>query len=233
MNIQIIIKKVTLGIIIFSIFSGCAMDEFARKYSPEAVEQRMKDSFSGKSKNNFLKDFQEPKLAKLFEKFYDMPRHSLKYNKTTFTVTNQWVHFSENIYMNKSDTYIEDHSNSNEFSELYKKAVKERGNEYKVLTSSFNKKLIERLYGQSLPTIDRERMLLIKWNKIPMVAEFNEENELISVLLFKVEVGAAFNKLNNPNVQSEIILHGIVAVGSSLNSIKNKTPKKEWVDNEI
>ena len=66
-----------------------------------------------------------------------------------------------------------------------------------------------------------------------MLAEFDKDNKLISILVFKIEVGAAFNKLNNPNVQSEIILNGIIAVGSTLNPIKNSISKKEWEENEL
>ena len=234
MKLKTVLKTTLLTAVITSTFSGCAMDEIARKYSPEGVEKMLRDKLSGKSKENLVKDFKEPTLAKPFMKFYDMPRHSLEYTRETIKLTNQWVHFSDNVYMNRVDAYIADHSSNNEFAEVYKKAVKERGNKYKVFTSKFNKKVIETLYGgRRLPSIDREHMLLLKWDKIPMLAEFDKDNKLISILVFKIEVGAAFNKLNNPNVQSEIILNGIIAVGSTLNPIKNSISKKEWEENEL
>jgi len=227
-------KKVTIvtGLVIAT-FSGCAMDEFARKYSPEGVTQMLKDKMSGKSAENLLKDFKEPTLAKPFVKFYDMPRHSLKYHQTTITVTNQWVHFSENVYMNRVDNYIVDHSTDNEFAKLYKEAVQKRGNVYRKFTAPFNQKVVEKIYGRAVPTFDKNRDLKLIWNKIPMLAEFNKEGKLLSVMIFKVEVGAAFNKFSNPNVQSEIILNAIIAVDSSLNGIKNSISKKEWEANQL
>jgi len=228
-----LLKNTILTSTLVATFSGCAMDEFARKYSPEGVTQMLKDKMSGRSADNLLKDFEEPILAKPFVKFYDMPRHSLKYHKTTITVTNQWVHFSENVYMNRVNSYIVDHSADNEFAKLYKEAIKKRGNEYRKFTAPFNQKVVEKIYGRAVPTFDNDRDLKLIWNKIPMLAEFSKEGELLSVMIFKVEVGAAFNKFSNQNVQSEIILNAIIAVGSSLNSIKNSISKKEWEANQL
>jgi hypothetical protein len=233
MKVKNIIKTTILTSTMLTIFTGCAMDEIARKYSPEGVTKMLQDKMSGRSADNLLKDFQEPTLAKPFVKFYDMPRHSLSYNKTTITLTNQWVHFSENVYMNEVNSYIADHSADNEFAKLYKEAVKSRGNEYKKFTAPFNKKVAEKMYGRAVPSFDKSKDLRLIWDKIPMLAEFNKEGELLSVMIFKVEVGAAFNKFNNPHVQSEIILNTIIAVGSSLNSIKNSISKKEWEENQL
>jgi len=217
-------------------FSGCTattVDEFARKYSPDNVKRMAARSMSGQTQSSFISGFSDPVLAKEFAEFYDKEGYSLDYSTNTFNIKKQLVYFSENVYLGQADAYIANNSGENEFSKKYKETIVKKGNSYKILTGDFNKELMEIMIGGKIPEFSKAKMQYVKTNLIPAIAEFDKNNDLVSIMLNTVFVGAAFDKVRNPNVQSEIMINVAFFTGSTLNKIKNNVAVRKWEEHLI
>lgn len=234
MKINSLIKMGLSSITIGMLLTGCAVDEFARKYSPDNVKRMVMNSLSSKNKGNFEKDFSDKHLAKTFKPFYDEDGYSFNYTKNSVKIQKQLVYFSQNIYMKNAFSYVQNNASETNLTKAYKKAILDRGNYYKVYTGKFNKEVIKIAFGrQSLGDFRKSNMRYLKWDLVPLVAEYDPNNELVSLMMTNVEVGAAYDQVRNPNVQSEIELTAIIYVNKALNPIKNNLSKKEWEDNLI
>lgn len=227
--------KVGLGVLTASIlFTGCAVDEFARKYSPENVQQMAMKALDGKSAEKFKEDFRDKHLGSKFAEFYDKEGYSFDYSSNSIQLKKQLVYFSQNIYMKDAYNYVQNKAPSNNITKLYKDTVIERGNTYKVYTGKFNKEVIKVALGSSnLPDYNSSKKRYVKWDLIPLVAEYDKDNNLKSIMLTNVEVGAAYDQVRNPNVQSEIEMTALIYVDTALNPIKNNISVKNWEDNLI
>ena len=219
------------------LFGGCAatqsIDEFAYKYSPENVGKTLRDSMSGKNQDGFTKTFEDKELAKAFVAYYDKPKCSLEYDNNNFLIKQIVVGFDDNLYLGKSPTYIRSNIASNEIFTKYKEVIKAKGNTVKMYAGTFNKKLLEVMTGRTIATYDPEYKRIMDLTSVPVIAEFNSQNELVSILLVKVDVLAAFNQINNPNVQSEITLNAYFFVGAELNPIKYQVSENQWKENQL
>lgn len=227
--------KLGLGAITATVLlSGCAVDEFARKYSPDNVGKMLMDSMSGKNAENMKKDFKDSYLAEKFSPYYDKDGHTVEYTSNSIQITKQLVYFSQNVYMKDAFGYVRNNAAETEITKEYKNAIVERGNIYKVYTGTFNKKIVSIVVGNSnLPEFNRDRMNYIKWDLVPLIVEYNPQGELISVMMSKVEIGAAYDQVRNPNVQSEIEMTTLLYVDNALNPIRYNVSKKDWEDNLI
>ena len=212
------------------LFNGCAVDEFARKYSPENVGRTLMNPFNGKNAESFKKDFSDSYLADKFIQFYDKKGYAFDYSTNNIQIKKQLVYFSENVYLRDAFAYVRNNAAETEVTKLYKTAVLDRGNIYREYKGSFNKRIISIMSGiQNLPEFNRKRMNYNKWDLVPLFAEYTPEGELVSIMMSSVEVGAAFDQVKNPNVQSEIEMNTIVQVGKSLNPIKYNVSIKDWM----
>jgi hypothetical protein len=224
---------ISLSIVVSSfIFSGCAMDRIANEYSPENVERMLKRKISGDSQNKFVKSFSDKELAKEFALYYDKMGYSMDYTNNLFNIKKKLVYFSQNVYMGQADAYIKNSSGENEFSKKYKKIILKKGHKYKTFKGDFNKRLYEIILSRKVPSINNRKELM-RWNLIPAIAEYNKNGELVSLMLNSVLIEAAYGKINNPNVQSEISLNISVFTANALNTVKNNVSMQEWDDNLI
>ncbi|KAB7889571.1 hypothetical protein [Poseidonibacter ostreae] len=227
------VKIGVVGIVSTLLLSGCAVDKFAQKYSPENVKRMIAKKMNGKSESGFKIKFQDKDLANKFATYYDKDGYIFDYTSNTFNVQKQLVYFSQNVYLKNANSYIQNNSAENEFSKKYKETILERGNNYKILTGDFNKELIEVSMNRKVPNFRQSTKQYLKWNLIPVIAEFDSHNELKSIMLNRVEIGSAYDRYRDPNVQSEINLNILVYTGNALNTIKNNVSKKKWEDNLI
>ena len=209
-------------------FSGCAVDKFATKYDPDNVKRMLMKSLSGDSKEKFERTFESRYWSKEFSKYYDDDNYTFDYTRNNIKITKHLVYFSENVYLGQAPEYVQNHSSNNEFIELYKNKIIERGNNYKVLRGAFNAHLLRLIYGYNVKPFNRESMQYVKTKLIPVVAEFDNNDNLVSLMLNIVKIAAEFDQVRNPNVQSEIILENYFYVGSKLNAVKNNISQVEW-----
>lgn len=216
------------------LLSGCAVDEFARKYSPDNVGKMLMNSLEGKNVDSFKKDFSDPYLASKFAKYYEKDGYSLDYTKNSVEIKKQLVYFSQNIYMKEAFSYVRNNAAQTEVTEDYKNAITQRGNTYKIYKGSFNAKVVSIVTGvKNLPDFNKDRMNYIKWDLVPLIVEYNPQGEIISMMMSNVEIGAAFDQVKNPNVQSEIEMTTLFYTSNALNPIKYSISKKDWEDNLV
>jgi len=226
-------KKIILSMMILGsifLFTGCAMDEVTNKYSPDNVERMLKRNMSGDSQSKFISTYEDKTIAKSFAKYYDRDRYQMDYTSDFFVIRKKLVYFSQNVYLGDADNYIERHSSDNEFSRKYKSLIRKRGNTYKVLKGSFNRRLWEIKTSQRVRKYNKQGHI-IKATAVPAIAEFNRRGQLVSLMLNSVEIEAAYGKVNNPNVQSEINLKIAMLVDGALNRIRNNVSIRDWNDN--
>jgi hypothetical protein len=232
-------KKVIINLSILgtmAIMSGCAVtdvDDFARKYSPDNVKKMALRSISGDSAEKFVSGFGDPVMAKSFSEYYDKKGYSFDHGANNFNIRKQVVDFSENVYMRKADSYVEQLPSENELTKKYKDTILQKGNSYKVLTGAFNKKLIELIGGRSVSNFNRTKKLFLKWNIFPAIAEFDKSGELVSLMIGNYTIEPAYGQYNNPNVQSEIQQNVIVYRDNLLNKVRTNITQTMWKENTI
>lgn len=219
-----------------AILSGCAasdIDNFARKYSPDNVQRMALRSLSNDSAKKFEKKFNDPVLAKAFSKYYDKKGYAFDYEPNKFHIRKVLVNFSDNVYMKQANDYIEQLPTENEFTKLYKETILKRGNHYKVLTGSFNKKLIELMTNRKMPRFSPQKKLYLKWNTFPAIAEFDNNGKLVSLMVGNYTTEAAYGMYKNPEVQSEIMQNILLFSGNELNKVRLNVTSSMWKENTI
>lgn len=225
--------KIVITIAIaLGLMSGCAMDRIANDYSPENIGKTLAKKANGGNPSKMIQAIQDKDIANAFADYYSKDRYTVDYSSNLLTITKKLVYFSQNVYMGQVDHYITQTDAEQEFFNKYKTLIKKRGNNYKVLTAKFNQQLWETKLSRSLPKMNNRDQLL-KWSVKPAIAEFNNNGELVSVMLNTFQIAAAFNKFNASYVQSDIDLQITVLTGSMLSRIKNNISMNDWSSNTI
>ena len=108
------------------------------------------------------------------------------------------------------------------------------GVEFKIgiYTGSFNAKMMKiKLNQQTLPTRYDDKIYY--FDATPLYAEFDSNDNLISIMLSYTETYVAFNQFGNPMAPAEITLKTELFFGPKLLPFKNAISKKDWNDNLV
>jgi uncharacterized protein (UPF0333 family) len=210
-------KKITLGVLITLssiLFTGCAMEPL----TPE----------------EFNKTVADKSIATAFWKYYDKGSNSSNRHTSNALYINQRLSNFSPIQAKVGNAYnfAQEKSENSEIYETYKNYVLSKGNKLGIYTGAFNAKMMKvKLNINNLPKINDDKLYF--FDAAPLYAEFDKDNNLISIVISYHENYVAFNHFNNPSAPVEVNLKTELFFGQNIIKFRNAISKKEWNDNLI
>jgi hypothetical protein len=198
------------------LFTGCV-----EPLTPEKFNSRVSDN----------------QISKAYWQYFDNTKkeynYSNRYESNSLYINERLSNFSPmtvnvgNIY-----NFSVEKSNESNIYETYKKLVLERGNKIGIYKGSFNETMMKiKLRQPKLPYIYDQKIYY--FDATPLYAEFDKEDNLISLMISYTESYASFNHVNNPSAPAEVNLKTELYFGNKILPFKNSISKRDWQDNLI
>ena len=182
----------------------------------------------------FNSEVSDKSMSTAFWKYFDKGSYwSKRYAQNALFVNEKLSSFSPvTSTLETSYTYAQEKASLSDIYKTYQKAASDRGNKIGIYTGSFNAKMMKiKLNQQTLPTRYDDKIYY--FDATPLYAEFDSNDNLISIMLSYTETYVAFNQFGNPMAPAEITLKTELFFGPKLLPFKNAISKKDWNDNLV
>lgn len=181
----------------------------------------------------FHMEVQDKSISTAFWKYYEGSNWGNRYTGNALFINDRLCNFSPiESTLGTSYNFAQEKASQNGIYETYKKAASDRGNKIGVYTGSFNEKMMKIKLNQStLPKQVQDKIYY--FDATPLYAEFDSNDNLVSIMLSYTETYVFFNHFNNPQAPVETTLKTELFFGSKLIPFKNAISKKEWENNLI
>lgn len=182
----------------------------------------------------FNAEVSDKSISTAFWKYFDKGSDgSNRYSQNALFINERLSNFSPiQSTLGTSYNYAQEKASESGIYETYKKAANNRGNKIGIYTGSFNAKVMQiKLNQRTLPKQVQDKIYY--FDATPLYAEFDSNDNLVSIMLSYTETYVAFNHFNNPMAPVETTLKTELFFGSKLLAFKNAISKKDWNDNLV
>ena len=182
----------------------------------------------------FNAEVSDKSISTAFWKYFDKGSDgSNRYSQNALFINERLCNFSPiQSTLGTSYNYAQAKASESGIYETYKNAANNRGNKIGIYTGSFNAKMMQiKLNQPALPKQVQDKIYY--FDATPLYAEFDSNDNLVSIMLSYTETYVAFNHFNNPMAPVETTLKTELFFGSKLLAFKNAISKKEWNDNLV
>lgn len=184
-------------------------------------------------KAHFIQNAEDKQIAQKFASFYDSDRYYIHTTNSIVRLSGRFIDYDDRISNGQTHYIIKKRLINNTAFNFYKNFIKERGNTYKIYSSNFNTRLQKARGAGNLLDFDKITSRYLYWNTLPVIAEYDKNANLVSIMLNIVEKGVAYNNFNDPNAPITVFLTVDLLFGSELSPIIFAIPQKEWEANLI
>lgn len=184
-------------------------------------------------KSMYIQNSSDKYLASKFSKYYDDGRYRV-YNTNNITrIYARAIDYDGGCSNAQAEYCVKKYLVNDGVFQFYKKIIKERNNIYKIYTSRFNKRLQKARSGRNLMMFDDTTSRYFLWDLLPVIAEYDKDGNLVSIMLNMVEKGVMFNNFRDPQAPATIFLNTYLVHGADLNTLNFSISEDEWKSNLV